>query len=248
MIAPAPARDLPALAQIERMLAESYRRETDREENIWRSLPFFAATLALQLTVLSQVVERLPGGRGWPALAATVMIVGAMLCSLGALAFLASAIYPAQFTYIAGDMALLQHALGLIEDEADPAHPHPVVALTALQTDVAQQHALATDNNRQINRRRERQRSIAGLLTLASVLATLILVAITVSAYVSPSNKRVSAMDTPPIATIDPGQPLLAAASVPAPRQPPPMRVVTKGWFTEREELQTVAQVQAGAR
>jgi hypothetical protein len=36
----------PALGYIEKTLAASYREEIDREENIWRSLPFFAATLA----------------------------------------------------------------------------------------------------------------------------------------------------------------------------------------------------------
>jgi len=50
----------PALAQIEKTLADAYRRELEREENIWRSLPCFAATLALHLAALFQIVEKLP--------------------------------------------------------------------------------------------------------------------------------------------------------------------------------------------
>jgi hypothetical protein len=50
----------PALAYIERTLADSYRKEIDQEENVWRSLPFFAATLALQLAALSQIIDKLP--------------------------------------------------------------------------------------------------------------------------------------------------------------------------------------------
>ena len=49
-----------ALAHIEKTLAESYRKEIDQEENVWRSLPFFAATLALQLAALFQMIDRLP--------------------------------------------------------------------------------------------------------------------------------------------------------------------------------------------
>ncbi|HEY8288257.1 MAG TPA: hypothetical protein VIG49_03240, partial [Acetobacteraceae bacterium] len=37
------------LDHIEKTLADAYRKEIDQEENVWRSLPFFAATLALQL-------------------------------------------------------------------------------------------------------------------------------------------------------------------------------------------------------
>ena len=38
-----------SLDHIERTLADACREEIDQEENVWRSLPFFAATLALEL-------------------------------------------------------------------------------------------------------------------------------------------------------------------------------------------------------
>ena len=44
----------PLLEQLERTLADSYKREIEAEENVWRSLPFFAATLALQFAGLAQ--------------------------------------------------------------------------------------------------------------------------------------------------------------------------------------------------
>jgi hypothetical protein len=53
----------PALNYIERTLADSYRKEIDQEENVWRSLPFFAATLALQVATLFQVIDKLPERR-----------------------------------------------------------------------------------------------------------------------------------------------------------------------------------------
>lgn len=44
----------PILDHIGKTLADQYRKEIDQEENVWRSLPFFAATLALQVAALAQ--------------------------------------------------------------------------------------------------------------------------------------------------------------------------------------------------
>lgn len=49
------------LDHIEKTLADAYRKEIDQEENIWRSLPFFAATLALELGAIYQIAGHLPG-------------------------------------------------------------------------------------------------------------------------------------------------------------------------------------------
>jgi len=178
---------------LEKTLTDSYRKEIDQEENIWRSLPFFAATLALQLAALFQVIERLPSGISWPALFSYVLVAASVGCSLGALGFLASSIFPARFRYVAKDTALLEYALGLIEDEQHPdnqVQAVPMVALHALKTNLATQYALATDNNRQINKGRERRRSIAGLLTIFSVVSTLVLVAVTFATYVPKHDEK----------------------------------------------------------
>ena len=54
-----------ALAHIERTLADAYRKEIEQEENVWRSLPFFAATLALELAALFQVIDKVPEPGTW---------------------------------------------------------------------------------------------------------------------------------------------------------------------------------------
>jgi hypothetical protein len=62
----------PALSHIESILSDAYRKEIDQEENVWRSLPFFAATLALELAALFQLITRLPPletKAGWASLA-----------------------------------------------------------------------------------------------------------------------------------------------------------------------------------
>ena len=176
----------PALAHIEKTLADSYRREMDQEENTWRSLPFFAATLALQLTALFQVIERLPDPAAWAGLPARALVLASFGCSLGALCLLAASIRRAKFRYIAGDNDLLTYASGLMEEERAQGSPAPgqVPALHALRLSLATQYATATDHNRRINRARERRRSDAGLLTIFSVISTLVLVALTVAAYI----------------------------------------------------------------
>ena len=75
----------PAPAYIEKTLADSYRKEIDQEENIWRSLPFFAATLALQLAALFQVIDKLPDpttALGWVPVGLLTSAGGMTLASL----------------------------------------------------------------------------------------------------------------------------------------------------------------------
>ncbi|HEY4249631.1 MAG TPA: hypothetical protein VGM87_00440 [Roseomonas sp.] len=169
----------PALNHIEKTLADAYRKEIDQEENIWRSLPFFAATLALQLAALFQLIDRIPPP-GSPAGAISVGIIALnAFTTLTALGFLAASISPAKFNYVAPEPELLTYAKGLIEDEeASRAPPAvaPINALIILKTALAEQYAIGAQHNRQINKRREKRRSIAGLATIASVFLTLLLV------------------------------------------------------------------------
>jgi hypothetical protein len=175
------------LDHIEKTLADAYRKEIDQEENIWRSLPFFAATLALQLAAMFQVVDRLPQtwtGGWWDSVACVVI---AALATLTALGFLSASIFLARFRYIAPEPELLDYAEGLDLDEQQmraDGHQDPIDAVMTLKKALARQYAVATHHNRQINQRRALWRSIAGLATLVSVLLTLILVATVTLHYI----------------------------------------------------------------
>ncbi|MBR0653961.1 hypothetical protein [Plastoroseomonas arctica] len=179
-----PPEEPAALAHIERTLAEAYRKEIDQEENIWRSLPFFAATLALQLAALFQLVERLPPLSSWGGWIAVGFLTLSAIATLVALGFLAACIYPQKFRYLAPDEDLLNHARLLIQDEADQASGAGFSALVSLKETLALQYAIGAQHNRTINKFRERLRSIAGLATLLSVVLTLFLVAATFGYYV----------------------------------------------------------------
>lgn len=181
-------RDSALLDHTERTLAEAYRKELDQEENVWRSLPFFAATLALQLAALFQIIERFPppGTPAWNFAAGSASLSGAS--SLVALLFLAASIFPARFIYIAPEPELLDFASRLEHGPPGGAGTSPVDAVGALKTTLSRQYAVATNHNRQINQRRARWRSIAGLGTLMSVIAILALVSTIAVTYLQRSH------------------------------------------------------------
>lgn len=210
------------LDHLEKTLADNYRKEIDQEENVWRSLPFFAATLALQLAAVLGLADKLPPLQGEHTWWVLVPISVTALATLLTLVFMAAAIAPARFRYIAPEPDLREYALQL--EDAEQAHPEigaPMTggsdeppaagkgnqagdtgtspasadaqhtmslsvgvsgadALSVFRSELARQYALATHNNRLINQRRARHRSVAGLCVLLSVLATLVLVGVTV--------------------------------------------------------------------
>ncbi|HEX3992736.1 MAG TPA: hypothetical protein VHX39_16320, partial [Acetobacteraceae bacterium] len=107
-----------SLDHIEKTLADAYRKEIDQEENIWRSLPFFAATLALELGAIYQIAGHLPpvGTGAWRGSVGCIVV--AALATLTALGFLTASIYPARFSYISPGPELLTYASELDETEA----------------------------------------------------------------------------------------------------------------------------------
>ena len=120
---------------VEKTLADSYRKEIDQEENVWRSLPFFAATIAFQFTTLAQVVLRLPAhgsGAWWDAILAIAL---QSVCVAVALGFLAASIVPARFTYVSEEPALLDYARGLDQDAQDaiPSYSTPSLSRGSAQ-------------------------------------------------------------------------------------------------------------------
>ena len=169
-----------ALAYIEKILADAYRREIDQEENVWRSLPFFTATLALEVTAVFQVLNRLPPLNHWTGMASLVLLIWSGLFALVALILLADSVRPAKFIYVTTEIELLNYAEKLIRDEQELRNrvpQDPFSAVATLKSSLARQYAKAIVHNRHINYVRDRGRSIAGLLIISSVLTTLLLVA-----------------------------------------------------------------------
>lgn len=200
-----------ALAHIERTLAETYRKEIDQEENVWRTLPFFAAMLALQLAALFQIIDKLPAPHTLAGAGAIAFLSAAGFQTVLSLGFLAASIYPRRFEYLASAPLLLAYAQHLMREESET--PDGPSALVTLKSELARQYATSAAHNRRINERRERRRFMAGLAALGSVLATVFLVVVTYAHYVSvhaegiPSDAALQASDAArPNGTCLPGQ------------------------------------------
>jgi hypothetical protein len=176
----------PLLDHLERTFAEAYRKELDQEENIWRSLPFFAATLALQLTAVTQIRDWIAAIGGPLFVAAVTLLAVAGVSALAALAFLALSIWPADFRRVAREPAFRDYAEDVraaVDRTAQPGTTAQDIADQALVTvkaALAEQYSLAADNNRMVNETRALWRARAGLAMLGSVFAALVLVAIVV--------------------------------------------------------------------
>jgi hypothetical protein len=108
---------------LEKVLLDNHRKEIDQEENNWRSLPFFAAALALEFAVLFQA---LPGaiGQGGTASWAAAGLVGAMgLSTATGGMFLLRSIWPADFRYLASEPELVGYVRALVQANAAPDDP-----------------------------------------------------------------------------------------------------------------------------
>lgn len=218
------------LDHIEKTFADHYRKEIDQEENIWRSLPFFAATLALQLAALAQFQAQILRLTGWWSWAVEGLLGAVALVSLGALLLLVRSIWWSRFTYITDETALLAYAKAL-EDAERGTRTTSEDAVTTLKRELARQYAAATVENRAINQARLRTRTTAGIATLASVVLTL------TCCWHPPSPALISlGMDAatgvaamqakPPAEAETPPRPAPTPSEVPR----PPMRVVEKGF------------------
>jgi len=169
-----------ALSHIEKSLADSYRKEIDQEENVWRSLPFFATTIALQSAALGQFISWLPPlGTVYSLFANGFLAVTGFLV-LTALGLLAVCIRHARFRYIAREPELFHYAEDLVAAERAAiaaGNANPPNALEILQKELSIQYAIGVDHNRQILQRRAFIRTWAGLAIIGSMIATVFLVA-----------------------------------------------------------------------
>lgn len=169
---------MPHWEYLERLLQSLYLKEIDQEENIWRSLPFFSATLALEVAALAQIVpmaNQISGLWQWVVLALGAALAALML---SALIFLFRSIRRQSFAYIASGTDLVGYAQQLEQSVADAAELQDGRVAARLRTTVIAQLAAAADANRKVNQRRAAERTRAGLLLLASIVAIFLIVAV----------------------------------------------------------------------
>jgi len=168
---------------LDKIFSDNYKKEIDQEENVWRTLPFFSATIAFELAATAQVRDHLLS-LSWPIsfIAALVTIafsasVVTMLCYLWA------SIRPRQLFYLAPETSILEFAR---EVENDLSKLGPITAAQAaaihvmLQDHVMEQWAMGATKNREVNKRRAQLRSRGARILLLSIFIVLTLIGLAV--------------------------------------------------------------------
>jgi hypothetical protein len=170
---------------LEKIFADAYKREGDQEENVARTLPFFATALTLLATTLGLVRQAIPEfSFSTFAVVSYVALLGITATVGAVLWFLLLAVHRREFEYVASEAGLKEYAAelhkfyehtGATDDEITRA----VVA--DLRQLMIEQYAKATGRNRAHNAARAlaRTRAITALissLAFAFVLIGAILV------------------------------------------------------------------------
>jgi hypothetical protein len=209
---------------LERVFFDLYKKEIDQEENVWRSLPFFAATLGLEVAVLNGAVGAAPS-MPLPWLAAfaigVVLLAGSILLVL---LHLFRSIRRQEYQYLPAEQEILDWVRSFGVHPLDPPDPDPSAAPAAepeppppaeedatagwaarvygpgevdrrLRQLLVEQLAVATQHNRGLNQRRAASRTTAGALLIGSVLATLLVVGIVAGYHVATDERLRSLLD-----------------------------------------------------
>ena len=167
---------------IEAYVRQRFFREEDEDENLIRSLPFFATALAVVIASLSLSLPRLPGYNGWLGAAALVLAACALLAALGAVACLTLAFWPRKHLSPASESDIVRFADAVRAYNAETSPGATGQALEgALTNDIRgfllPQLVEATEANRARNRKAKAWRGLALLGVTASLLFNLALLA-----------------------------------------------------------------------
>ena len=168
------------LDHLEKTAADNYRKEIDQEENVWRTLPFFVAALAVEIAAVTQVKDQIRSLAGVMAVTAAGIGMVAFVCAFAAVIFLVRSIFWADFKYVSREPELLRFAEQLQEAEEQDDIPAGS-GVEHFKRLLARQYSACTDNNRVVNQHRVRMRTTAGIVTLFSLVASLMLVALTLT-------------------------------------------------------------------
>lgn len=171
----------PLIDYLEKTFSDAYRKEVEQEENVWRSLPFFAATLALQLAALGWVRDWIPVEAGWVRYAGFGLLGVAALATLWALGCLALAMWPMDYERPLPEPGILAQLTDATWSQTRGLRPGDQVEVSAmllreLKVDLIDDYAAITVRNRKLNERRTRRRRDAGMATLLSLTIELALV------------------------------------------------------------------------
>ena len=168
---------------LEKLAAEGYRQQLADEENVPRSLPFFAASLAVLVAILGAIRDSIPVPEwaAYPAVIWGVLILFA-LTLLMVIIFLGLAVWGRKFRYIMNEAEIAAYAAGLLSYyELDPnltEAGRKTAALKDLRVLLTRQYGEAAMYNRALNFRRAGARATAFEALIFALFLAFMLIAI----------------------------------------------------------------------
>lgn len=169
---------------LEKFATDGYRQQIADEENVMRSLPFFATALAVIIAGLAAVKNLIPAfsmHHIFPIVVWSVFVLLG-LCLVTSMVFLFVAVRRRRFEYVMNEVALHNYAAQLREfydaDRNLTNAQREEAVLEDIRTEVYRQTREAANHNRHINFLRAAARAQALWFLLVAIFLALVLVAI----------------------------------------------------------------------
>ena len=193
---------------LEKSIAESFKRELDQEENVVRSLPFFATSIGILVTFISFARATLPAiAQAFFPVAIYSLLTALIACLAALLFFLYCAVRKRTFDYPMHEAELISYATKLTiyyraiaptdRTDADPESDSIAVIEQAvigdLRKELLDQVATAARVSRTNNwsRLRARARAITALMmALAFALALIVVILVHDAMYGGPNGQN----------------------------------------------------------
>ena len=171
---------------LDKLAAEGYRQQLADEENVPRSLPFFATSLAVLVAILGAIKDWIPKLDG-SVLHSVIWGLLALLafCLALIIYFLREAVRRRDYKYIMDELALAKYVSALRDYYADaPDRDLAEAAILAdVESELGRQYRAAAVNNRTINFDRARARASAFEVLIFALLLAFAVIATTLWAH-----------------------------------------------------------------
>ena len=174
----------------EKFYADGYKQQIADEENVPRSLPFFATAFAVLVAIIAASKDLIPAPslNSYP-IAVWVLMVALAVCLLTSMLFLLIALWPRDFKYVMSEPELYNYVVKLSEyyeyDVALTDEHRAAAILEDLRDELSKQCRTGAENNRAINFGRASKRATAlCLLVIAPILAFVMIAVMPVHAKI----------------------------------------------------------------
>lgn len=159
-------------AYLSGVIGESFKREVDLDESVWRTLPFFVAAFGLAITLLSYISDSTQRLHGLWASTLTYLLFAASVASFAwAFRWFWSVVRPLEYQYPPSDDDLLAYSEGLTtyhEQLGRKGDALDKAVVEEMQVFITRQLAAASGRNRMNNAVRVLARSQAILFLMVA--------------------------------------------------------------------------------